>query len=323
MNLAEVRLKFRRFVKKYKKMILIILLIWGAVILLNYMLSKMPENLEPTTTYEPHVSIIDGSSTTPKRLQEPIEEILKEYVDACNDGNYAKAFNMLSEECRKYEFDNNIDLFVNHVLTRMPVPKKYSIQNYSNVTLSKGKVYIYEVKYIDDILATGLTNTQYGYLSEKISFYEDKDNNLEMSIGSYIYQLDIKSISENEYLKIDILDKKVSYSTEEYEVKFTNRSNYTIVVADGYESEEINLQLSQENRSEVNMAKIVLQPGESITQTLCFTKFVDDGDTSNAINFGSIRVLETYSGTDVDEEIIKQEINNAIAKFSMSISALD
>lgn len=323
MNFTEIRLKIRHFFKKNKKIILIVLLIWGIIIFINEMLKRMPVEYEATTTYEPHVSIMNDSSKTPQRMQESINNKIEEYINACNDNNYQKAFNMLSDECKEFEFNNDITLFMEHVLTKMPIPKKYSIQNYSNVTLTKGTLYIYEVKYLDDILSTGLTNSQYGYTSEKISFYEDEEKNIEMLVGNYIYHSDVKSISENEYLKIDIVDKKVSYSTEEYEIKFTNRSEYVIVIADGYEKEEINLQLSNESRKELNSNSIVLNPGESIQINLIFSKFVDDGDTSTQINFGSIRVMDKYSGVEVDENIIKDELNNAIAKFSMSISVLE
>ena len=60
-----------------------------------------------------------------------------------------------------------------------------------------------------------------------------------MNAGDYIYHSDINSISENQYLKVDVVDKVVNYSIEQYEIKFTNRSNYTIVIADGGETDEV------------------------------------------------------------------------------------
>lgn len=323
MRFTELRLKIRHFFRKYKKLLLIILLIWATIFVINYLLKNRTVDLTPSTTYEPHVSIMDESSSTPVSLQEPIEKMIEEYVEICNDGNYQKAFDMLSDECKKFEFDNDVTKFMQHVLVKMPVPKEYSIQNYSNVSVPLGNLYIYEIKYMDDILATGLTNAEYRYTSEKISFYIDEENNIKMSVGSYIYHKDIQSISENEYLKIDIIDKKVSYNDETYEIKFTNRSDYTIVISDGYGENEVDLQLSQELRKREDTSDIVLMPGESLTLDISFPKFVDDGDTSQSIQFGTIRVMENYSGTEVDETIIQNEITNALAKFSMNISVLE
>lgn len=322
MNFTEFRLKFKRFFRKYKRVLFIILIIWAIIFFINLMLQNREVTPQPITTADVHTSVIDSSSSTPKSMQTSIEEIIEEYVGYCNEGNYQKAFNMLSEDCRKYEFDNDVDKFMEHVLVKMPTPKKYAIQDYSNVKYGNRRLYIYEIKYTDDLLATGLTNSTYSYTSEKLTFYDGK-NGIEMSAGNYIYYSEIKGISENEYLKIDVVGKVVNYSIETYEVKFTNRSNYTVVVADGQESNEAILILPNETRNRSELTDIVLKPQESITLNIIFPKFVDDGDTSQSLMFSSIRVMEKYSGTDeetVSQETIQSEIDNAISKFSMQIN---
>lgn len=321
MRFTDLRLKIRHFFRKNKKIIIVAVSIWGIIVIVNYILKNRVQTPEATTTYEPHISVMSESSSTPKRLREPIEKLIEEYVRCCNEQEYEKAFNMLSEECRSYGFSNSPANFVSHVLARIPNKREYSIQDYSNFTANNKKIYIYEVKFTEDMLATGLTGTQYAYTSEKMAFYEDDEGNIKMSVGSYIYQTSIQSISENEYLKIDIMSKIVTYDEEIYKVKFTNRSEHTVVVADGYGAAETELQLPNETRKRVEDAKIVLEPGSDMIQTFTFQKFADDGDDSQSIIFGSIRVMEHYSGTeDVEEEIIQSEIDNAIAKFSLTVS---
>lgn len=323
MSFTEFRLRFRRFFRAYKNVIIIVVIIWAMIFFINLILKNRPVEYVPETTKEVHTSVINNSKTTPSSLQQPIEDIIEEYIGYCNEGNYQKAFNMLSEDCRKYEFNDDVQEFMKHVLIKMPTPKKYSIQNYSSTKYGKRNMYIYEIKYIDDLLATGLTNTTYNYTSENLTFYEGEDG-LEMNAGNYLYHTDIKSISENEYLKIDVVDKVVNYSIESYKVKFTNRSNYTIVIADGEEQEEVVLRLPQENRNRTSLNKIVLEPSQAKEVTFIFPKFVDDGDESQAMLFSSIRVMEKYSGTeDVDQEVIKSEIDNAISKFSMEVNVVE
>lgn len=321
MNFTEFRLKFKRFLRKYQRVIFVILIVWAIIFFINLMLKNKNVKPEATTTYKVHTSVIDSSSSTPKSMQTSIEEMIEEYVGYCNEGNYQKAFNMLSEGCRKYEFNNDVDKFMEHVLVKMPTPKKYSIQDYSNIKYGNNRLYIYEIKYTDDLLATGLTNSTYSFTSEKLTFCDGK-NGIEMSAGNYIYYAEIKGISENEYLKIDVVGKVVNYSIETYEVKFTNRSNYTVVVADGQESNEAILILPNETRNRSELTDIVLKPQESITLEMVFPKFVDDGDTSQSLMFSSIRVMEKYSGTDeetVSQETMQSEIDNAI-KFSMQVN---
>ncbi len=321
MGYTDLRLKVRHFIRKYKKIVFIAICIWGIIVLINYMLKNKKVEPIATTTYEPHVSVMSQTSSTPKAMRDPIEKLIKQYVDYCNEQDYENAFYFLSKECREYKFNNDIEEFLTYVLTKLPGPREYSIQNYSNFTIDGKRVYVYDVKYTEDILATGLTDTQYYYTSDKMAFYEDKDGNIQMSIGGYIYQRPIQSIAENEYLKIDIIKKVVNYETESYEVKFTNRCEHTVVIADGYGNSEAVLQLNQEVRNRIEQGVIVLDPGESQTRILTFDKFVDDGDSSNALIFGSIRVMENYSGTEgIEEEIIKSEIENSLAKFSMTVA---
>lgn len=324
MNYTELRLKIIHFFRKYKVILFVILSVWLVIVFINMFLKNRTVVKEPTTTYEPHVSVMDSSSKTPTSLQEPIEKLIENYVKYCNEGDYEHAFNMLSDDCREYEFDNSKTNFLSHVLVKMPSKRDYAIQNYSNIKISTGNVYIYEVKYTEDLLATGLTNTDYSYTTEKFAFMKDSKGNVQMSVGNYIYHTPIKSISENEYLKIDVIDKLVNYSIEEYQVKFTNRSENIIVIANGKGSEEVNLRLPNEVRKRQEDEDIVLNPGESITTKFTFSKFVDDGDTSQSLVFGAIRVMEQYSGTEnVDDETIQKESDNAIAKFSMTVSVTE
>ena len=198
----------------------------------------------------------------------------------------------------------------------MPSPKKYSIQNYSN---TKG-YYIYEVKYFDDILATGLTNSEYTFTTEKLVLSKSSKGGFEIAVGNFIEYRDIKSVAENDFLKIDIKNCLVRYSTETYEIQLTNRSDYTIVVADNYQEDEVALVLSGEYRGTDNTnTTIVLAPEESITVKLGFMKFIDDNDETQSILFNNVRVLEEYSGVDASQDIKKVEIDKAIDKFSMNI----
>lgn len=320
MNFTELRLKFRHFVRRNKKFIYILIIVWLSIFIIDKMMANMDVDYTPETTYEAHSSVMDSASKTPSAMQDPIEDLIKEYIGYCNEGNYQKAFNMLSEDCQNYSFDNDIEKFMAHVLIKMPTPKKYFVQDYSNTTYNKRKFYIYEVRYTNDLLASGLTNSTYGFTSEKFTFYRDTDNEIKMSTGDYIYHTDIKSISENEYLKIDVLDKLVNYSTEEYTVKFTNRSNFTVVIADNVEKDEILLTLPNETRTRTQLTNIVLDPNSSMDIKFVFPKFVDDGDISQSLVISSIRVMEKYTNPDfADEETIQSEIDNAISKFSMEV----
>lgn len=311
----DLRLKIRHWFKKYKNVVLVVLLIWLVIFMVNKYLIATDNVTVPETTYEPSVQVMNPGQSAPKRVQNTAEEAIEEYVGYCNEGNYAKAFAMLSKDCQEYAFNNSVDDFADHVLKKMITPKEYSIQNYSK----HDDYYIYEVKYIDNILATGLTNQTYNYSTEKIVLKENKGQ-YELAVGNFIKHDNINNVLENDYLKVDVIDRITRYSIETYTVKFTNRTDSTVVISDTLIENEIMLVLPQEYRNLENSdTRIILEPGESRTFNLTFPKFVDDGDISQAILFSAVRVIENYKGIDGTDAERQAEIDNAIAKFSVEI----
>lgn len=314
---TDLRLKIIRFFKKNMKIIFIAVSIWIVIFIINKFLKNYQPKKERQTTYKPTQSVMEPSKKVSKNINESIESLIKEYVGYCNDAEWEKAFNMLSDTCKRYSFQDDIKTYMDYVYTKMPTPKEYVIQDYSN----EGNTYIYQVKYLDDILATGLTNTTYQYTEEKMIFKKVDPKNIEMSVGNFIDYEEIKNISEDEYLKVDVKSVVKYYSMEEYTVKITNRSDYTIVVSDNQCSKEVYLKMNGgEIRSAINIQNIVLEPKESITTTFKFQKFYDGNDDSQSFNLGEVRVMENYSGTEgVLKEVIQSEIQNAIAKFSVTV----
>ena len=313
--ITDVRLRIRHWFRRYGKIVLLATLVVLIIFTINRYLILTDDIKIPETTYEPQVSIMDPGSEAPNRVQATAEKKIEEYVNYCYEGYYEKAFNMLSKDCQKYGFDDDLERFLDHVFKKMVKTKRYSIQDYSNC---KG-YYIYEIKYIDDILATGLTNSEYRYSTEKIIFKQN-GSDYDMSVGNFVNYEEIKNVLENEYLKVDVIDKITRYSVETYKVKFTNRTDSTVVILDNLVENEVNLVLPQEYRNIENTNDlIILPPEQDLTCNLTFTKFFDDGDVSQALSFPSIRVIEDYQGALGTREEQKQEIDNAIAKFSVEI----
>ena len=304
---ADFKLKTNRFFKKYGKIIAIVAFIWLFIIMVNKFLGDNEVNTKPTTTYEPHVSVLNENSNAPKKVQNSIEEFIEQYVEYCNNGEYENAYNMISDDCKNDNF-NTLYQFESYVSNKFTNKKIYSIQNYSNFN---GK-YIYSIKLYDDILATGLTNSSYKYHEEKVTASYDEDKNIVFSVGNFIEKKDIKSVQENDYLKVDVKSKRVRYEFEIYEVKLTNRSEKTIVIENGYVDDEVLLDIGADLRTELDRKDIILQPNVSKTVNIIFNKFFDDGRDAKYLIFNSIRVVENYIENNSNEE-------NSIYKFSMQL----
>ena len=322
--LNDFRLRIRHFYRRNKKIIFIFISITVIIFMINQYLKHRKVAPTPQTTYEPHTSVIDTTSKVPQSTGKTIENMIEKYMEYCNSGDWVSAFQMLSSDCREYEFNNNLDEFMKYEYIKMPTPKKYAIQDYSNID----GLYIYQIKYTDDFLATGLTNSAYTFTEEKMSFKKSKDGKYEMSIGNFIDYHNLKNIFENDYIKVDLKSVERYYSMEAYKIVITNRCDYPIVIANNVEENEVCLRLaSGDYRDRLDMVnEIVVAPQGNIIKTFKFTKFYDNDDASDSIYFNSIRVLSEYNGVPSNlietEEIVNEqniEEQNSIAKFSMNL----
>lgn len=306
----DTRIKIRRFLKNNGKLISIIAFVWIVVIGINQLLKIANKQKEPTTTYTPHVAVMDSVEKAPTKVKNSMEEFVDQYITYCNNEQYTAAYNMLSDECKDYF--GTFESYAGYVSSKFDQPKIYSIQNYSN----KDGKYIYNIKLYDDILATGLTNTVYNYQEEKITASYDEEKNVVFSVGNFIGEVAINNVQENEYVKIDLLSKTVKYSTETYKVKITNRSENTLVIKNGELKNEVLLQLGGDLREDINSSNpIIIRPGNSSTYNITFNKYYDGASEAENLIFNSIRVVENYIEDNPNEE-------NAIYKFSVQL-ALD
>ena len=304
-------LKLRDFFRKNKAKIIIALLIWAVIAIINFILKNMEPVEMPSTIYQPHTAIMDDTEV-PKKLQDPIEKLIQEYIDHCNNKEYEAAYNMISQECREVLYPDISDFKI-YIDSIFDEKKVYYIQNYSNLD----NKYIYSVCIFEDILATGLTGSQVEYYEEKFVI-TNNNGNLELAIREYIGENDIQNVYEDEYIKVSIENVVQKYETQEYTVKITNRSEYPIVLADGTENKEILLGLKEETRNLKNLPYkgIVLYEDESKTFDLEFTKFYDENETVQSLIFNAVRVLKSYSGR---EELRQSELDNAVKLYSFEM----
>lgn len=313
MKYTDFRIGVRRFFKKNKNKILVIIVAWSIIIIVNNILKNYEPPAELRITYQPHSTVMEYSKQVPKDLQEPIEKYIDEYIQYCNNGEYDKAYGMIEEDCKNNMFPS-LYMYKSYINKIFDQYKRYSIQAYSILD----DMYIYQVKIFNDFLATGLTNEEYNYFEEKFVIRENEDGTIRLSVGNYITTEKIQSVVEKDDIKIDIKQRVMQYDREIYTVKITNKSEYILVAADNNEYHEVAIGLGSaetRTREEVN-DHIVLQPGESKEYSFTFFKYYDDNTTTNKMIFSAIRFLEEYSG---DPEKAQQEIENAVSKYSLTV----
>lgn len=307
------RLKIRNFFKKYKRVIFIVLIVWLVIIAINFFLGRRSETPMLNTTYNPHEVVLTSDTEVPEKLQTPIEDTIDDYINKCNNKDYSGAFELLTTDCKTHVFGDSLDNFTTYASSVFPNKKRYSIQNYSNF----GQAYIYNVKLIDDIIATGLTNQSYAYYEEKFAVKEE-DEKIKLNVNDYMGFNDLKKVAEDDYLKIRVENKEEFYSFEIYSVKITNKTDKKIVLYDGIVGNELSLISGQDERNPINVKDtITLEPGETRTFEITFNKYYDESTKASEIAFNKIRIMtEQYTGTEETEE---EELSKAERTYSITI----
>ena len=309
---TKLRLKTIDFWKKYKKRILICLIIFLVVIIINNILKHMPEELPaPSITFTPHTAVITEDEV-PKKYQEPIENLVDKYFNYCNNKEYENAYNLITNECKQANYPT-LEIFKTYVDRVFEgKKKKYTLQSYSIVD----NVYVYDIKITDDFMANG-TSDGYYYYQEKLILKEE-NGEIKLSIGQFINKENPNISVEDEYMKVEILEKTVDYDKETYRIKVTNKTDDKyIIIADGKQSNEVLLNLgTRKDEPTQVITSLIVNPGSFRFETITFEKYYDNDLKSQGIYFGAVRILSSYNHK---EGTTQENLDNAIKLYSTEV----
>ncbi len=312
---TRIQLQIKDFFKRHKKVIIAVTVVWLFIIIINYIIKSIPKEIKPITTYTPDEPVMDEGDTVPSSLKSPIRQAIDKYFNYCNTGDYQSAFDMLTDDCKEYLYNNDIEKFKIYLSKIFNGNKIYNIQNFSN----KDNVYIYEISILDDILTTGTNGGEnFYYYLEKMAAIQDGDT-IKLTNNNYIRKESCNITSNDQYMRMTINYRQVSYDTETYNVTVRNNSDYHIVLYDRtIANQEIQLSVDGITRSVNDRDKIYLKPNETQTFELKFDKFYDEYSKDDGIIFNSVRVLKNYYGyTPSDMEELKKD---AIKLYSLTYS---
>lgn len=317
MNYTNLRIKIYNFFKKNKFKIYFVIIIISVIVAINMYLGKMKEIQPPSTSYEPHTAIISGGEIKSTKVKKNIESLIDEYIKYCNLKDYESAYNMLTDDCKEYKFENKLEMFKEYIDYIFEKQKVYSIQDYSN----KDNVYVYKVTISEDIMVSGMNNEDSDKkYEEKIVITKDKDN-YKLSIGGFIKSEQMEVISENKDMKIYI-DKLVTfYDKVIYTIRVKNNTDYVIMLDKEGEGASIGISLDGDIRKEItdnygNNEKVIY-PGNTKKFEISFSKFFDETRDVTSIIFNKVRILKEYTGV---ESLWEKESQQQVDSYSATVS---
>lgn len=295
------------FFKKHGKKIIIILFVWGVILAINYFVGKMEDVPEIQTNYKPHESVMENGNV-PTDLQDPIEQLIGQFVENCNNKDYEAAYNLLTEDCQNNIYPD-MELFKQYVDSVFPNKKIYNIQNFSN----KDEVYIYTVNILNDILASGLNNEKDEQVYSEKYIVKKENGQLKLSIREYVGRQNLSYMYEDEYMKIKIESVDVKYDNIVYNLNITNKSENYIVYSDYSVDYEIALDTSEglKRRADEVLEPIILDKLETKNFSVKFTIFYDEDTVIQDMLFDYIRIYES----DEDYENGKNPIDDFAIKI--------
>lgn len=290
---SRITMAIRNFFKKYGRLIFIIFIIWLGLFIINQNLKNSPTITEGTKSYDPDKSIMDDNGDVPRRYRETIKETIDNFYNYCMNQKYEEAYNLLTDDCKEYVYDNDVKRFSSYASKVYRANKVYYIQNYSNLD---NNIYIYDYYIMDDIETTGGTGG-YGEYKEKLALIKD-GNDFKISNQGYIRKEEFKSLrTEDENMKIVVNSKDISYQKEGYNITITNKTDKYILISDGSYVDAVTLNLGDQKRNATNIsnATFILEPNTTKQLTFLFDKFADDENEPTEINFNVVCVYDSYN----------------------------
>lgn len=302
----EFRASVRNFLKKHGVKLLLFVIIVLFILTIN-MYFKYSKRQEPISTKIKYSSVINRQEKVTPKEYNFVNNVIDQFILFCQSEEYEKAYDMISEDCKKNIFPN-IDEFKRYAMTNFPKQALHETIFYSR---AEG-VSIYQVKVFNDFLKSGLTREKLTYIDLKMSMVNENGKK-KLNVAGYMGSEKLASVFENQYIKVDIVERRKFYSTEIYNIKIKNRTEYDLIIETEDGSRGIFLDVGIEQRKDKNNDDI-LRLGAYATKTFypIFSKFVDSKESSKNINIPNIKFVKNVDGK--KEVVTEFSVNLPIRK---------
>lgn len=191
-------------------------------------------NLTTNNNFYDTNHLVISNEQIEKKYVASITNIIKEFINNCNETKSEEAYNVLSSECKE-ELYPNIETFEKEYLNKFFTTRKtYKMQAW----ITTGSKYIYRIELIEDMLSSGSsTNTK------KIDYYtviKDGDNYY-LNINGFIEKNEINKYNENELVKVTVLSEEVFIDCVYLNVEIENKTTETILIDEGKKGDSVYL----------------------------------------------------------------------------------
>ncbi|MGN1310585.1 MAG: hypothetical protein ACI4VP_02600 [Clostridia bacterium] len=200
--------------------------------------------------YDNNYSVVSSEKLN-KSVSDNVTNVIKQFINYCNDGDIENAYSLLSEDCKKVLYPTLEDFKKNYYNNNFYEEKTYNLQSW----ITYNNKFIYRIELKKDVLSTGITSNE-----KKIDYYTviKQEDNYYLNISGFIEKNNI-NISKNENL-IDFvieseevfidylaLNIKVDNNTQNSILLDSGEKGNTVYVTDGEQIQYVSYLFEQNN----------------------------------------------------------------------------
>ena len=254
---------------------------------------KANNNVSPVQNYQklPTTSSRTGEVVSEEKTKTNVN-IIENFVQACNNEDTKKAYDLLTDECKNTLFPTEQEFIDNYYNLIFKTKKTIDIENYKNS--SKTNTYI--VTFYEDSISTGNVSSSQNY-GDYITV--DKDSQ-KLSINSLIKVKEINKSTEKNGIKITVLRQELYKDYEIYEIKAENYTDKTVL-----------LDTMSSSR------KIYIMDNSKIKNTIAINEIADSllQITSYGAKTMSMKFYKSYDSNSITKKVIFTDIVEDNAKY--------
>ena len=225
-----IRRWLSNFYRNNKEKISKFIKVFGLLILIGIALaysiennSSKNENNSETAVYNPTKTIISGKDIDKETYQKE-ENLVKIFVDYCNNKQIQESYNLLTEECKQKMYPNIETFEKNYYNVIFNQYRECNLQSW----VSSDNYNTYKVTFIEDIMSTG------NY--ENVEKFEDyitivrKNGEQKINVNSYIKTEEINKNTKTEELEINVSSVDIYMDSVTYYLELKNLTENDILL---------------------------------------------------------------------------------------------
>lgn len=243
------------------------------------------EILEEKEYNEESNSLVSGDSVEEKYKVE-FGKLIDTFLIYCKNGKNEEAYDLLTEECKEILYPT-VEIFQEqYCKNKFKDGKEYTFQSWTS-----SDTYIYQVKFFDNILSSGIANNK-SYIEDYYSVVR-KDEEYKLNINKYIGR-----VNRNKNLQKNKIDITINYSDvfmdyENFNIIINNNTENTICLNSKEETNEVYVSNKRDTQfkafiNELMDEDLILKPQERKELNIKFSNVYNEKLKMEKLSFKKI-----------------------------------